>query len=853
MNEDFGCIFLSHASADKWLVEQVYGKLDSSSTFYDIKTVCPGESFIDAMKAGIKGKNVFVLFHSRHTEGTWVDYEKNLAEINHASDTARLLVVPVGDESYRTLPSWMQGYMTCPGDFTPSDIARQILHLQNSLISKNSTVVNTLVGRESLLRSIHLKSANSFQKTGIPLQHIILAGLAGMGRTSIAKSVLQTSLKNMRRAGPIFDLPDMADAVDFYLAMRQDMFGIASKSEVEDQIAFFQSMEPEKQAAAVLELCKHWSGNNQPILVKTKFGLRDRDRDIKVWLKHFFNLSESFPALRIIYVSERRLPDDSAIEVKNVGQFRVDELNDEDIQYILSELVEARYYDAGRAEQLSQKIHGHPATAHYVSELVNSGRTIDSLNENSDPINAFQERIVGAILSSETVTKNQRKIVVLLSIFPKLSFGVIARVLDLSRRELAAELWDLQEASLITAADAEYYSLPRIVASRARKELADEGKILLNEVKNIINSDIEGGKLDSQLIDALLIASADSAGSIPENLSGLVTASSLLSMVNDRFFSAREAKKGAKEIYISAYNLSRLALNMKASDDAVEQILFTGGDSAIRSGIFPEDIITYMTNAALPSVYYLRGSYAFYVEKDDKEAAKNLKLSLGMKHFKLRNIRLLARALIRTQDFHGALDVLDKLTDAQLERETGLIIQKIRALRGMRNYREADTLEKKIVGRNDEFGEVYLYSAGKALRDNRHDDALILLKQAESCGKMNRFSHDLLKCAVLLEKGDTSLLPFMVETANSVNRKFDAYQLQARNAVVQGNWRSAEEILKKIEKKDYFDLQLSLRMLKQKMDDILIKTDPLEMSRCQAEIEEISRLSMTSPEGYRGA
>lgn len=853
MSDQFGCIFLSHASPDKALVEKVYHKLDLSSTFYDIKSVSPGGSFLEAMKAGVAGQNVFVLFHSRHTNNTWVEYEKHLAEINHASGKARLLVVPVDGESYRTLPAWMQGYMTCPPDFTPSDIARQILHLQYELIGKVGPGTGALVGRESLLRSIHLKTVKNIQVTGAPLQHIILSGFAGMGRTSVARSILLTSLKSMLPAGPVFDLPDMADAVDFYLAMRQDMFGAASKESVEEQIEFFQSLPPKEQAEAVLELCKHWAGNNQAILVKTKFGLRDRDRDIKNWLKNFFDLSKSVPALRMIYISERRLPDDIALGVPNICQFRVDELDDDEIQFIISELVESRYYDASRAEHLAKKIHGHPATAHYASELVNSGRSIESINESSDPINAFQERVVGAILSSETVTESQRKIAALLGIFPKLSFGVMARVLEMSRKELALDLWELQEASLVTAADGEYYALPRIVASRARKELTDDSERLVNEVKEIIIEDIDGGKLDSQIIDALLIASAGSSGEIPENLSSLVTASSLLAMVNDRFFSAREARKGAKDIYLSAYNLSRLALSMRASDDAVEQILFTGGDSAIRAGLLPEDIIAHMTSAGFPSVYYLKGSYAFHVEKDDKEAAKNLKLSLEMKHFKLRNTRLLARALIRMQDFSGALAALNELSSSQLERETGLIIQKVRALRGMRNYREADILERKIAGRNDEFGEVELFKAGKALREGRHDDALGHLKRAEGCAKVNRFSHDLLKCAVLLEKGDASLLPLMVETATSVNRKFDAYQLQARHAVVQGDWREAERFIDRIEKKDYYDLQISLRMLRKKMEDIEIRTDPLEMARCQEKIDEVARLSVTSPEGFRSA
>lgn len=371
-------------------------------------------------------------------------------------------------------------------------------------------------------------------------------------------------------------------------------------------------------------------------------------------------------------------------------------------------------------------------------------------------------------------------------------------MLEVPRKQLAFDLWELQEASLISAAGSEYYSSPSVVASRARKELAVETAALLSEVKHLIEDDMTADKLDSQLIDALLIASVSPTGEVPAELNGLVTSSSLLTMVTDRFFRAREIQQGSRELYLSAYSLSKLALEMETSDDAVEQILFTGGDSAIRAGVFPEEIIKKMQGAALPSVYYLQGSYAFHVLKDDESAVRSLRNSLESKHFRLRNIRLLARALIRSQDFSGALDVLGKLTNHQIERETGLMIQKIRAYRGLRNHAEADALERKIQGRNDEYGEVHIYNAGKALQEGKYRDSLKHLKEAETCPKVNRFSLQLLKCAVLIENDDASMLPLVVETANSVNRGYDAEQLQARHAVVQGRWADAEKHLNKI-------------------------------------------------------
>lgn len=851
--DNFGTIFLSHASADKSFVEKVYEKLDATMTFYDVKTINPGESFINAMKSGTTGNNIFVLFHSPSTIRTWVEYETDLAEINHADLQSKILVVPIKNETYRTAPKWMQGHMTCPDISTPSDITRHILCLQHDLLASEDKSSDIFVGREQLVRSVQLKALKNTHATGTPLQHLILAGLPGMGRQTLAKKIIESAFKNMRRGGPVFDLPEMADAIDFYLAMRQDIFGRCTVDEISQFIEHFNNATDGQKASLVLELCDHWASQNQPIIIKTKLGLRGVKRQIKPWLLEFFSKSKEKPSLRIIYISERRLPDDAIAFIPNVSQFKVEELPNEDIQYILSELIESRHYDSRKAEQLSENIHGHPATAYYASELVNSGRQIDSLNENSDPIHSFQESIVKKLISSSSISENQRKIISILSIFPKLSLSLIAKILQIPRKDLAQELWDLQENSLILAADAQYYSTPRIVSSRSRKELKSESDTLIQEVGEILSSEVERGEIDSQLIDAILISISGSTGEIPNPIKSLITPSSLLAIVRERFFTAREKQHGSKEVFTSAYNLSKLALDMNATDDAVEEILFTGGDSAIRAGINPDDILTKMTNSAMPSVYYLKGSYSFYVDKNPADAVKHLRTAMATRYYRLRNTRLLARALIRNQDFSGALDVLNTLTSSQLERETGLIIQKIRALRGARKYSEAKQLEQKIAGRDDEYGEAHLYSAGRALSTLNYDEALEQLAKAEKCQKVNRFTLDLLKCAVLLEKGDSSLLPLMVETSASINRSYDGYQLQARHAVVDSRWQDAEAYLDKIIRKDFFDLQIEQRMLKIKMQSFEVRTNPIALQNCVDRLEEIARLSLNSPEGYRDA
>ncbi|MEX0955684.1 MAG: toll/interleukin-1 receptor domain-containing protein [Rhizobiaceae bacterium] len=853
MSKSYGTIFLSHASADKPLVESIYRRLDAANTFYDIKTIDPGEAFIDAMRRGVAGQNIFVLFHSPNTINTWVEFEKRLEEVNHAANGGALFVIPIGGETYQSLPGWMKGFMTATEHYNASDVARTIIYLQNKIVKLQENNRDVIVGREDLCRRIHLTVLQNVPKYGIPLQHVVLTGLPGMGRNTVAGEVIRNSFGMMRSAGPVFDLPDMAEAVNFYLTFKQDIDGLMSKEEIEKQIVAFGKLSPEAQAKAIHAQAKHWADLNQPIVVKTRWGLRDRSRHLKPWFDAFLRLSEGTPSLRIIYVSERRLPEEEIFGRKNISQFPIGQLNDVDIQIILSKLIEPRHFDASKSEEFSQLILGHPATAHYMALLVNAGRNLDTLKANPEPVVAFQNRALDTIFSSDAIGENQKKIIALLGLFPRLSLNMMARVLHASPADVATELWEIIDYSLVVATGADYYSCPDVVASRSRRELGELSAPLLTDVKAQIEADIDAGKLDTNLIEALMVSTVELAGGIPTELRGLVTSSTLLTIVTDRFHRARAMSKGNKAAFESTYNLSRIALDMKVSDDAVEQILFTGGDSAIRAGLFPGDIIDRMEQAALPSVYYLRGSYAFHVEKDLSKAIKNLRIALSLKHFKLRNTRLLARALIRNQNFSDALSALNDLTANQLERETGLLILKIRALRGMRLHKEADDLEKKLSGADDEYGDVALFNAAKLLREMKLPEAVEQLEIANRAPRVNQFTRQLLECAVRIEAGDPSLLPLVAETAISVNRHFDAWQLQARHAVVEGKWQEAEALLAKIERKDYYDLQIERRCLELKMRDPDVSRDVALVRDCELRLEEVARLSVNSPEGFRDA
>ena len=65
-----GLIFLSHASVDKHYIEEIKQKIPKSHVFYDVDSIDPGTSTIDALDDGLNIASVFAMFVSPSTQKT---------------------------------------------------------------------------------------------------------------------------------------------------------------------------------------------------------------------------------------------------------------------------------------------------------------------------------------------------------------------------------------------------------------------------------------------------------------------------------------------------------------------------------------------------------------------------------------------------------------------------------------------------------------------------------------------------------------------------------------------------------------------------------------------------------------
>jgi uncharacterized protein HemY len=166
-----------------------------------------------------------------------------------------------------------------------------------------------------------------------------------------------------------------------------------------------------------------------------------------------------------------------------------------------------------------------------------------------------------------------------------------------------------------------------------------------------------------------------------------------------------------------------------------------------------------MTSLGMPAANYVRASYKFHVLRDDEGAIADLKVALASKKFKRRSVRLLTRVYLRKGDPSRALDTLEQLSKFDVERDSGFLAMKFRALRALRRFPEANQIADRLRSLGDEFGEVLMFEATKALKDKKFDKAASYIEQAMSKPKANVAPLMFLKCVIQLNNGNAALLP----------------------------------------------------------------------------------------------
>ena len=840
-------IFLSHWSGNAKFVRDVFARLDPARAFLDVRSFEPGKNNLEEMKKAIEEAAVFVFVISPDTpEECLAFFESARAEFEKARRRElQILVWPIKGSTYRDCPAWMQDYFVIPSDFTNSDIARQINHSVKANQESGGNLLPELYeGRENLERKILLDANSRAVANGLTISTVILTGLPGMGRATLARHLVPRLFPAMRDVIPEFELLDAADAVDIYIALLSDIEGRMPIERMGQLVGSFPS-EPNKQAELIAACLKHWGEIRQTVIIKVRWSLRGAGREIQPWFASLLVELSKQPDIATIFISGRKLTPESVSNFRSTALHEVPELDAETATYIISKLVNREQFNPTLTRRLAELSMGHPDTAHHIAFLINKGRSPETLFANPSLVFSFQDRVLEDVFSSGLLSELDTDVLSILCWFPGISLSIMSKMLPaVAPTRLSEVLWELSDYCLVELSQSGSYSLPAIVRATFMRRMPLLEPSLEHRVISTLREVLDSEDLTQHQIEPIALAFSMSEGSLPDRLRRAITPGTLSSIV-ERHYQRGISTSDRDELtrsFTSASRLAEIAFGLRASDDTIENILFQGADAATRLGENPSKFIDVMLARGYVSALYVRASYKFHVLRDSASAIVDLKSVIETGKFHRRSIRLLTRIYLRERDPRRALETLERLYPNELKKDSGFLAMKIRALRGLRRTEEAEKLETELRSLPDEYGEIWIFEAVKALKRRDYAGATRFVELAQSRPKASPATLMFLRCLIELNQGNVTSLANACALADRMGRTDDAHQLRARAALlVERNWQRADAELKLVVHRTWFDWQLELEIVDAKLRDPNVQRDVLILKEGNERKEEIAR------------
>lgn len=437
--------FLSHSSANKDFVADVFSGLGASNAEYDEKTFSAGEFNTQVIREALDRADIFVLFATKQSLSSgFVNYEINLAnEYLAAKKIKRVLTFCLQDVSPEDLPHSIQQISavrrsTSVGAATRA-IKAQLIELQIGSVTSQ----NHYLGREAITKDIKTRLATPDEPTPVA---IAFSGVDGVGRRTLADRVLTDVYPGTGRVHPSIHLNNNADRSDIYRGLLEVTGGI-TKQNLYEMVVSFDTSSHHDQILKIVNLILQINSLQEIIYIIDNGGLLDEKGNLSGDMKSILQelLSKTFTIPFIAFILFRTPPAMSR-EKKGVYYFRVDAIETEDLKNLVALNIKQRGQLASKEDiyKLVEMTDGHPYNLQFLLRLLDT-HSIQSLLEDPSDLVAFKKRQGDDFIARLPLGPSHFQILAVLRAFGQASIELLGAAVHLSPDELGKNLKELEE------------------------------------------------------------------------------------------------------------------------------------------------------------------------------------------------------------------------------------------------------------------------------------------------------------------------------------------------------------------------------------------------------------------------
>lgn len=608
-------MFLSLSFTDAAFVRSVSARLPRGVARFYEQSFDRGEDLVSAMERNLDDSEVFVLFASKESLGSYaVGFEIDEARYRViAGRIKRVLVFPIEPGvTFADLPPWLQRSWVPNVGESPADIARYLTGLLLEPDRGLSPAAPKVIGRGSAVDRLERLVAAHMQRRRKSPHVFIFPGISGIGRRTFAAYYLRKGLGSEANLafGPSLSLSAQAELVDLYRALRVEIDpAIPVETLAQEQEAFTALSSPE-QITEVVRVLGHFGRLGQAVTIASAAGFFEDAATPKSWVAP---LLTSIPPDQIfILVSNLQFRDEYVASLECVVQMRVEELDGADIKVLTTFTAANLGLDSFEiSDRLIAAIGGHPDVANAAVKLA---RQKGSAILERDPRQLFniQQAIIGEATKGENLNRGEQFILSVLGWVPNLGADLLEKVVVERLRLDAQEFNDAIEGLILGCliyATGYRYSIAPSVRQLYRRENVT-GDIVLEAMSSVFAEEWSAAEtrgFRDDLFSAFVFMQLLEGKSLPPQLRRLLTPGNLHDAVRETYARGKESDDVAA--IEQAIEWGKVALEMTMSDGVREEILSTVARAQIRIGKWrdADEIIAFMRRQGYRSVTFLEG------------------------------------------------------------------------------------------------------------------------------------------------------------------------------------------------------------------------------------------------------
>lgn len=471
--------------------------------------------------------------------------------------------------------------------------------------------------------------------------------------------------------------------------------------------AAFNELAQNDQIAEVCR-CLYYFGNlSQAVWIVSGNCFFEDSGTLKSWVPHLFSEIAKSSETKLCIISNRLIHDAEARPHQNLFQVAVGNISDNDIRSLMI----AVSSDFGVEPALPNPsvitgIGGHPQIAKIAAKIA-ATQGVAVLEHDPKKLFDIQEEILGSSVDLSVISKEEQKILSILSWVPQLSSDLLSKVMidkeGVSDKEFSDFLANLERSCLIQSVGSNYcIAAPiRLLFRRKYGYGSEELRASFSEVLKLAGDKAKDGdqfKLD--LISALAFMASIEGGTLDPAFQNLLLPSTFQSVIKDAYNSRLHDETSLGRVV----SWGAPAQTMKMDETAREEILsyVVRAYSRMGQAIEAKDLLSFFDTKNYRSRHYLRSFYIRHSGGSLKDAIVSLRQAYKVKKYMQSVVADLALCYQKT----GAWGDLNKLLESEGERadkNVGLLNIKAGLQISRKEFPEAEITIQKL--NNHRFGD----------------------------------------------------------------------------------------------------------------------------------------------------